>query len=107
MIRVYHARRPPYQRQRADETVKCIQPTSTRETMTRYEAAMLALSTWLAKARAPNGHETTRKLASAPISLPARQANDSAARHARKLMLPPSWERREASLNRFSVIRLW
>jgi len=75
--------------------------------MTRYEAAMLALSAWLAKARAPSGDETAREPARTSISPPGRVATDSGAHHTRKLMLPPSWERRDASLNPSPVTRLW
>jgi hypothetical protein len=75
--------------------------------MTRYEAALLALSAWLAKARAPIEDETAREPARAPNLPPAPQAKNSVARHTRKLMLPPSWERRDASRNRSPVIQLW
>lgn len=76
--------------------------------MTRYEAATFALSTWLAKARAPSGDETTREPARAPVSPRPPHAKDSAGYRTRRLKLPPSWDRHDASLDRPSlVMRLW
>ena len=75
--------------------------------MTRYESAMVAWSTWLAKARAPSGGETTRGGAKLTNSSAALEREQSAARHTRKLMLPPSWERHAPVTCRSRVIRLW
>jgi len=76
--------------------------------MTRYEAATFALSTWLAKARAPSGDDTTRAPARTPVSPPPRHAKDSAGHRTRRLKLPPSWDRHDEPLDRPSlVMRLW
>lgn len=77
--------------------------------MTRFEAATLALSTWLAKARAPRGdgiaHERDGR---APISLPTRHATANATRHTRRLTLPPRWQRPDPSLEHPPVlVRVW
>jgi hypothetical protein len=67
MMRVYHLLRRAYQRQPVGEAVTS---TSTEidevRLMTRYEAATVALSTWLAKARAPREDAVTPEPGGAP-----------------------------------------
>jgi hypothetical protein len=77
--------------------------------MTRYQAATSTLSTWLAKARAPDGDDVTHNFGErAPISSPTRGAMNSATRHTRRLTLLQSWHRPEApSDHRSLLVRLW
>jgi hypothetical protein len=75
--------------------------------MTRYQAAKSTLSIWLAKARAPHGDDPSRARGErAPISLSTSQTRHSATRHTRKLTLPPSWQRHDASLAH-PLVQLW
>lgn len=73
--------------------------------MTRFQAATFALSTWLAKARAPRGDRIARERdGRAPIFLPTRHQTENATRHTRGLTLPPRWQRPDPSLERAPVL---
>jgi hypothetical protein len=75
--------------------------------MTRYQAAVATLSTWLAKARAPRGDGNTRGRGErAPVSFPSSQATHSSTRPTRKLTLPPSVQRHDVSF-RHPLVQLW
>jgi hypothetical protein len=76
--------------------------------MTRDQTAMSTLSSMLAKARAPREDAIARVGDRAPISLPTPRATESVTHHARRLALPPSWQRPDGLLDHPPLlVRLW